>query len=148
MRFLWGGTENTLKLNCGDDRTAMRVPCSCCSVVSNSFVTPWTVALPGSSVCGSLQARILEWVAISSSRGIFPTQGSNLRLLYGQMGSLPLSHLGSPFCTLRGYKESGVQMILNLQQLNTPENLLQPLGPGIPPRGYGASLTPTPQAPT
>ena len=27
---------------------------------------------PGSSVCGILQARILEWFAISSSRGSFP----------------------------------------------------------------------------
>ena len=35
--------------------------------------------LPGSSVHGILQA-MLEWVAIPSSRGIFPTQGSNLRL--------------------------------------------------------------------
>ena len=33
------------------------------------FVTPWTVAPPGSSVHGIFQARILEWVAISSSRG-------------------------------------------------------------------------------
>ena len=32
------------------------------------FVTPWTV---GSSVHGILQARILEWVALSSSRGSF-----------------------------------------------------------------------------
>ena len=31
--------------------------------------TPWTVAPPGSSVHGLLQARILGWVAISSSRG-------------------------------------------------------------------------------
>ena len=33
---------------------------------------------PGSSVRGISQARKLECVAISSSRGIFPTQGSNL----------------------------------------------------------------------
>ena len=32
------------------------------------FANPWTAALPGSSVHGSLQAKILEWVAISSSR--------------------------------------------------------------------------------
>ena len=32
------------------------------------FVTPWTVALPCSSVHGILQARILEWVAIPFSR--------------------------------------------------------------------------------
>ena len=37
------------------------------SVVSDS-ATPWTVAQPGSSTHGILQARILEWVAISSSR--------------------------------------------------------------------------------
>ena len=33
------------------------------------FVNPWTVALPGSSVHGIFQARILEWVAIPFSRG-------------------------------------------------------------------------------
>ena len=45
------------------------------------------------SVHGILQARILEWVAMSSSRGIFPTQGLNpylLHLLHWQVGSLPL----------------------------------------------------------
>ena len=31
--------------------------------------TPWTVTLLGSSVHGILQVRILEWVAISFSRG-------------------------------------------------------------------------------
>ena len=36
---------------------------------------------PGSSVHGILQARILEWVAMPSSKGIFPTQGSNLCLM-------------------------------------------------------------------
>ena len=36
------------------------------SVVSDS-VTPWTCSPPGSSVHGILQARILEWVAISFS---------------------------------------------------------------------------------
>jgi len=35
------------------------------------FATPWTVRLPGSSVHGILQARILEWVAIPFSRGSF-----------------------------------------------------------------------------
>ena len=33
---------------------------------------------PGSSVHGILPAGILEWVAISFSRGIFPTQGSEV----------------------------------------------------------------------
>ena len=54
---------------------------------------------PGSSVHGTLQARILEWVAMPSSRGIFPTQGSNqchLCLLHWQAGSLPLTSPGKP----------------------------------------------------
>ena len=53
----------------------------------------------GSSVHGISQARILEWVAISYPRGIFPTWGLNLHLLYfrhWQVDSLPLCHLGSP----------------------------------------------------
>ena len=36
---------------------------------------------PGSSVHWILQARVLEWVAMPSSRGIFPTHGLSLRLL-------------------------------------------------------------------
>ena len=47
---------------------------------------------PGSSVRGIFQARILEWVAISSSGGIFPIQGLNqclLCLLHQQADSLP-----------------------------------------------------------
>ena len=36
---------------------------------------------PGSSIHGILQVRILEWVAIPFSRGIFLTQGLNLGLL-------------------------------------------------------------------
>ena len=51
---------------------------------------------PASSIRGFSQARILEWVASSSSRGTFPTQGSNWCLLDWQADSLPLSHLGSP----------------------------------------------------
>ena len=38
---------------------------------------PTDYSLPGSSVHGILQERILEWIAISFSRGIFPTQGLN-----------------------------------------------------------------------
>ena len=54
---------------------------------------------PGSSVHGTLQARILEWVAMPSSRGVFPTQGLNLcllHLLHWQVGFLPLASLGKP----------------------------------------------------
>ena len=58
---------------------------------------PMDCSPPGSSVHGISQARILEWAAISSSRGIFPTRGLNLCLLcvlHWPADSLPLSHLG------------------------------------------------------
>ena len=45
---------------------------------------PMDCSLPGSSVHGISQARILEWVPISFSMGISPTQGSNLHLLFGR----------------------------------------------------------------
>ena len=41
------------------------------------FATTWTVAHQAPLSMGILQARILEWVAILSSRGIYPTQGLN-----------------------------------------------------------------------
>ena len=46
----------------------------------STLVTSWTVVLPGSSFHGILQARILEWVAISFSRG--SSQESNPGLLH------------------------------------------------------------------
>ena len=46
-------------------------PVHACSVVSNSFATPWMSSQPGSSVHAIVQARILERVAISHSRGSF-----------------------------------------------------------------------------
>ena len=58
---------------------------------------PMDCSLQSSSVRGIFQARILEWVAISPSREIFPTQGLNLHilcLLYCQTGSLPLAPSG------------------------------------------------------
>ena len=57
---------------------------------------PVDCSLPGSSVLGSLQARVLEWVAVFLLQGIFLTQGSNPHLLHWQEGSFPLSHQGSP----------------------------------------------------
>ena len=59
-----------------------------------AFCGPMGCRPQGSSVHGILQAGILEWVAMLSSRGFFPTQGSNLHLLcllHWQAGSLPLT---------------------------------------------------------
>ena len=49
---------------------------------------PMDCGPPGSSVQGSLQARILEWAAIFFSQGIFPTQGSNPCLPHWQADPL------------------------------------------------------------
>ena len=66
-----------------------------CSVMS-TLCSPVEYSPPGSSVHGSLQARILKWVAISFFRGIFLTQGSNLGLLHCRQILYGLSHQGSP----------------------------------------------------
>ena len=51
-------------------------------VISDSSMTIMDCSLPSSFVHGIFQARILEWVAISDCRGIFPTQGVNPCLLH------------------------------------------------------------------
>ena len=57
----------------------------------------WDCSLLGSSVHGISQARILEWVAISFSRGCsWPMVWSTCPTLAG--GSLPLRHKGSNKC--------------------------------------------------
>ena len=66
---------------------------------------PINCDLPGSSVHGILQARILEWVAISSSRASFPTKDRTHVIYASYIGRqvfffffffLSLIHLGSP----------------------------------------------------
>ena len=44
------------------------MPC-CCLVTQSCFCNPMDCSLTGSSIPGIFQVRILEWVAISSSRG-------------------------------------------------------------------------------
>ena len=67
------------------------------------FATLWS--LPGSSVHGTLQTRILEWVANALLQGIFLTQGSNPCLLHWKAESLPLSHQASPLSRLGTWKK-------------------------------------------
>ena len=73
---------------------------TCCavlshSVVSDSFVTPWTVACEASLSMGIPQAGIREWVGMPSSKGSSQprdwTQVSHCRQILYQ-----LSHQGSP----------------------------------------------------
>ena len=57
---------------------------------------PMVCSLPGSSVHGIFQKRILEWVAISFSRDTFPTRGLNPGLPHCRQMLYPrLSHQGS-----------------------------------------------------
>ena len=70
-----------------------------CCLVAKLCLTlcdPMGCSLPGSSIHGISQARILEWVVIFLLHGIFSSQGANLHLLRWQADSLPLSHQGSP----------------------------------------------------
>ena len=57
---------------------------------------PMDCSLSGSSFQGILQARILEWVAISFSRGIFLTQELNPGLLHCRQMIYQVSYEGSP----------------------------------------------------
>ena len=61
-------------------------------------VTLWTCSLPGSSVYGILQSRILEWVAMPFSRGSSQPRDWTWvsRLLHWQVGSLLLAPPGKP----------------------------------------------------
>ena len=57
--------------------------CAVCLIAKScpTLRDPMDRSPPGSSVHGIFQARILEGVAISLPRGIFPTQGPNWHLL-------------------------------------------------------------------
>ena len=72
---------------------------------------PMDYSPPSSSVHGIILARILEWVAISSSRGSFSTQRLNQclsHLLYWQGDSLPWHYLGSASVHPWLYLKAGV----------------------------------------
>ena len=78
----------------------MKIKCKteCLLLVTQSYLILWDLidcSLSGSSVHEILKARILEWVASLSSRGIFPTQGSYLDLLHCRWVLYRLSHQGS-----------------------------------------------------
>ena len=62
--------------------------------MSDSFETPVDCSWRGSSVHPIFQARILQWVAISFSRGL-PDPWIEPSSLALQVDSLPLSHQGS-----------------------------------------------------
>ena len=71
------------------------------SEVAQSYPTlcdPMDYSLSDSSVHGIFQARVLEWITISFSRGFFPTQEQNPGLPHCRQMLYRLSHQGSPAC--------------------------------------------------
>ena len=89
-----------------------------CSVMYNSLWPHGLDCSPqGSSVHGILQARILEWVAISFSRGSSGTQGLKLGLLNCRQIPYHLSHQGSPFVSLACVNNNPGQRQLLLHEL-------------------------------
>ena len=84
------------------DLCTFRPTCTClCVCIVRSDSDPMDKSPPGFSVHGILQARILKWVPISFSRGIFPSQEWNPRvlcLLHWQVDSLPLRPRARPAC--------------------------------------------------
>ena len=84
---------------------------------------------PGSSVHGISQAKILEWVATSSSRGFFLTQGSNPCFFCLRIGMRILYHWPTKeaqtnsHCTLMKLESSWRKALLVLiQKLNIKSN--------------------------
>ena len=72
-----------------------------CSVIESCLTpcNPLDYSPPGSSVHGIFQAGILEWVAISSSRGFSDPGIKSTSLEFPALQAYPLSlsHQGSPF---------------------------------------------------
>ena len=82
------------------------IPLCVCAKSLQSCLTlcnPMDRSPPGSSVRGILQARILEWIAIPSSRGSLRPRGwtrISYIYLHWQAGSLPLVRPGKPMIPL------------------------------------------------
>ena len=77
------GTSGFLSVSDSDRRVPAELGqavAQLCPILCN----PMDFSPPGSSFHGISQARILDWVVISSSRGDLPNQTSNLHLLHWQ----------------------------------------------------------------
>ena len=102
MRNLWPCEQVILvylsELQCGSNYSlefCITILVCCCLVAKFclTLLQLMDCSLPDSSVHGILQARILEWVAISFSRGSSqPKEWMNPHLLHWQADSLPWRH--------------------------------------------------------
>ena len=75
--YIYAWKKEILYLDYGRVQIRSLVICVCAQSLSHIrlFATTMDYSLPGSSVCGIFQARILEWVAISSSKGSSQPRG-------------------------------------------------------------------------
>ena len=93
-------TEWTFRVGSGTWGKLQRDTCVCVKSLQSclALCDPMDSNLPGSSVHGILQARILEWVAISSSRGSSQPRDQTCTFwisCHRQEDSLPSYHLES-----------------------------------------------------
>ena len=96
------------------------------------FVTPWTVAHQAPLSMAILQARVLDWVAVPSSRGSSRARDRtqvSYTYLHWQVGSLPLAHLGSPK-TLQGLLLGLLLVHTSLLMYSAQGKLMSPLSSG------------------
>ena len=101
------------------------------------FVTLWSVACQAPLSMGFFQARILEWVTISYSRGSSRPRDricTFLHLLHWQMDSLPLCQPGKPYhcerecksCYCSWHRNWRIQQISQIRvvaKMRPPKNL-------------------------
>ena len=86
-----------------------KLPCAKLLQSCLTLCKPMDCSPPGSCVHGTLQARILEWVAISFSRGYSPPRDRTCVSCIGRWIILPLYHLILGFPRRLSSKESTCQ---------------------------------------
>ena len=95
MMMVAGATTREKYLYPNRNRTISFRPCLCCAKSCPTLWDPTDCSPPG-SVHGGLQARILRWIVISSSRGSFWPRDQISVFCIGRRLLLSSSHLGSP----------------------------------------------------
>ena len=126
--------------------------CAClvASVMSNSLESDMDSSPPGSSVHGIFQARILEWVAISSSKGSSQPRDQTLVYCNGRWILYHLSqakgffkhvtqHSAMAFCLTKGSKPKSFQGPAGCRCPLLPTRASNHL---LPPHLHPATLTP------
>ena len=86
-------------------KTLYTCVCMCvCTQLCPTLCDPMDCNLPDSSVHGIFQARLLEWVAISSSRGFSQLRDQTHVSYIGRQILYQLHCMGSPYIYMTVYK--------------------------------------------